>query len=273
MSILRLGVAYAVREEVGFEALVEAPLEKVLDMLTELGFSGIELNIANPMKFDVKRYRKAIEDRGLQVPVISTGLSYLTYGYSLTHSDSEMRRRSIEFFTKYAEIAHEFGCDRVVIGLARGRGDNPHALDMLKDSIAKILETTEALGTILLLEPLNRYETKLINKVSQFIEFVKSMGYPQRIRMLFDTFHMALEERDPYTALLQSKNYIGYVHLADSNRLAPGMGMIDWLKVIAILKAIGYNYFVTVEAIPHPSFEDMIRVASTTLRPIIEMFT
>ena len=268
---MKLGVAYAIREEVGFEALVEAPIEKVLDLLVELSYSGIELNIANPMKFDTPRYRKAIEDHGLGVPVISTGLSYLTYGYSLTHPSDDVRKRAIEFFIKYAEIAHDFGCNRVVIGLARGRGEEQGALDRLVDSVTRILEATESLGTVILLEPLNRYETKLINKIDQFIDFVKRLGFPKRVRMLFDTFHMTLEERDPYLALARARNYLGYVHLAENNRLAPGMGMLDWFKILAILRSVGYDYYITVEAVPHPSFEDMLRIASATIRPVMEL--
>ncbi len=267
---MKLSVAYAVREEVGFEVLVEAPLEKVLDMLVELGYSGIELNIANPMKFDVPRYRQILRDRGIAVSAISTGLSYLTYRHSLSHPNEEMRRKAIEFMDRYSVIAHELECDRVVIGLIRGPGDNRESMNRLIDSLNRVLDIAEKHNVTILLEPLNRYETKLINNIDQFIELYNTLGKPKNLRMLFDTFHMTLEERDPYTAILKAKNYIGYVHLAENNRLAPGMGMIDWTKIIALLRAIGYNYYLSIECIPKPSFEEMLRIASKTIKPLIE---
>ena len=267
---MKIAAVYALVEETTFKAAVRAPLLEVLDLMHRLGFDGIEINIPDPFKVDVTKLSKNLKNYGLELSAISTGLSYVNYGLSLTHPSKEVRGKSIEFFIKYSEIASTIeGSNKVVIGLARGKSEGRQLNDviqLLKESIRVVLEKTENNGTIFLLEPINKYETDIINTIDEALPLIKEY---KRLKLLYDTYHMTIEDVSPYDAILKADGHIGYVHVAENNRLAPGMGMLDWERILYRLLRVGYNDYVSIEAIPKPSYEEMLRIGIRTLRSLL----
>ena len=268
--MLRLSAVYALESRAQFDVVVRGPFEKVLKTLRDLGYEGVELNIPNPFRVDVRELRRAVEGHGLEVSAISTGLSYVEYGYSLSSLDPEPRRRSIEFFKRYLELSAELGARKVVVGLARGRcrdDECPEARRRLVEALEELDDYAGSVGSTLVIEPLNRYETNLINTLSEAITIVRRL---RNARVLLDTFHAMLEEDSVYNAITRAAGYIGHVHFADSNRRAPGLGMLDWERIVLRLVKAGYRGFVSIESRPDGmSFEDMLRVAAETLREVL----
>lgn len=267
---MKLAAVYALTEETSFKAVIRAPLHKVLDLMHKLGYDGIEINIPNPFKVDISKLSRDLNSYGFELSAISTGLSYVNYGLSLTHPSREVREKSIEFFIKYSEIASTIeGANRVVIGLARGKSNGrpiDSVIQLLKDSIRVIMERTENNNTLFLLEPINRYETDIINTIDEALPLIREF---KRLKLLYDTYHATIEESNPYDAILKANGYIGYVHVAENNRLAPGMGMLDWERIICRLLRVGYNDYVSIEAIPKPSYERMLEIGSRTIRSLL----
>jgi len=253
-----------------FDVVVKGPLSKVLNTLQALGYEGVELNIPNPFKVEADVLLSTLSTYGLEVPAISTGLSYVVYSYSLSSTNYELRKRSIEFFKKYIDLSIELNSGKVVVGLARGRcrGDEcPEARRLLIEALEELDEYAGSRGAILLLEPLNRYETNLINTLSEALEIVKKL---KNTKILLDTFHTMLEEDNVYDAILRAGSSIGHVHLADSNRRAPGLGMLDWERIVYRLIKAGYQGFMSVEARSNGmGFEEMLRISMETLRKVL----
>ena len=268
MGVLKLSAVYAIAPEIKFDVVVRGPIRQVLSQLKSLGYDGVEYNISNPFEVNVNELKEVTSDYGLEVSAISTGLSYLRYGYSLSSPNEELRRKAIEFFRKYIDVSVELGSYKVVIGLARGKceGDCTRAKELLKKSLTELDSYARERDVILLLEPLNRYETDLINRVSEALEISKEF---KSVKLLLDTFHTTLEERSAYDAIDLAGRYIGHVHVADSNRLAPGMGILDWEKIVYRLIKNNYRGFLSVEARAEPSYEEMLKVASRTLKPLL----
>jgi len=268
---LRIAAVYALSEETKFEAVVKGSLDKILNLMRDLGYDGIEINIPNPFNIDVNQLSSKLNEYGLELSAISTGLSYLSYGISLTHSSKDMREKAIKFFIKYSEISSTLSkYNYVVIGLARGKCEGrpkSEALKTLRESLEKILENTEDYGTIFLIEPINRYETDIINTIEDSIQLAREY---RRVKILLDTYHMTIEDVSPYNAILKAGEYIGYVHAAENNRLAPGMGMLNWELIICRLLRIGYQGYISIEAIPKPSYEEMLRVGIKTLNQYLK---
>ncbi len=136
----------------------------------------------------------------------------------------------------------------------------------MRSSLEELNDYAGERGAIIVFEPLNRYETKLVNKVSEAKELIKGL---RNVKLLLDTFHTTLEEHSPYDAILEAGNLIGHVHVADTNRLAPGLGMLDWERVLYRLIRVGYEGFLSIEALAKPSYEEMLKVAARTLKPLI----
>ncbi len=268
MKLLKLSAVHALATDVEFDVVIRGPIKHVMSLMKSLGYDGVEYNIPDPFKVNIGDLKRITSSFGLEVAAISTGLSYLRYGYSLSSSKSDLRKKALEFFHKYIDMAVELDARKVIIGLARGKceGECKRAKEILRDSLEKLDAYAHERGVILLLEPLNRYETDLINRISEALEFIKEF---KSIRLLLDTFHATLEERSVYEAIDFAGSYIAHVHVADSNRLAPGMGILDWERIIYRLIKVGYRGFLSVEARAEPDFEEMLKTACNTLKPLL----
>ncbi len=91
-----------------------------------------------------------------------------------------------------------------------------------------------------LLEPLNRYESRYLNRVADNAAIVDEVAHPNA-GLVPDTFHMSIEEARMSDALRAAGDRIVHMHLGDSNRLMPGRGLLDWSDVFAGLAAVGYD--------------------------------
>jgi len=80
------------------------------------------------------------------------------------------------------------------------------------------------------------------------------------LKMLVDTFHMNIEEKDIIESILHAKGYVSHVHFADSNRWAPGCGHINFAEILDALEEIGYEGAVSAEILPKPTPEECLKL-------------
>jgi sugar phosphate isomerase/epimerase len=119
----------------------------------------------------------------------------------------------------------------------------------LGDFVAMYRELAEPMqgsAALLLLEPLNRYESRYLNSVADCLDALAAVAR-SGTGLLFDFFHAAIEEADIAQAIRLAGDRIKHVHLADNNRLLPGCGSIDWEGCIAALKSVGYDGYLNLE--------------------------
>lgn len=119
--------------------------------------------------------------------------------------------------------------------------------ELLYPQWMELSEFAASLGTLLLLEPLNRYETHFMNRLEQGDAFIKRLEDSRGTKMLADFFHMAIEEADLAASFKDHLAEIGYVHLADSNRKQPGQGHTDFRTSFQVLKDGGYDGYMSLE--------------------------
>jgi len=112
--------------------------------------------------------------------------------------------------------------------------------EVLLAGLTELGEHAAAEGVVLFLEPLNRYEDHMVNRLEQAASLIDEVGLGS-VRIGADTYHMNIEEDDPAAALLSFARYVGHVQVSDSNRLQPGAGHLDWSAVLAALTAVGYD--------------------------------
>ena len=99
---------------------------------------------------------------------------------------------------------------------------------------------------MLVLEPVNRYELDFVNSVPDGVRLLDQVG-AENLKLMPDLFHMNIEDVEIAGELAKNKDYIGYVHFADSNRLAPGQGHTDFDGILATLSEVDYDGWVAVE--------------------------
>jgi sugar phosphate isomerase/epimerase len=117
---------------------------------------------------------------------------------------------------------------------------------VLLDALEELGEHAENEGTLVLLEPLNRYEDHMLNRVEQAVELCEAVGRPS-VKVMGDLFHMNIEEDDLGEAIRRAEGHLAHVHLADSNRLQPGAGHTDFGRAFAALRSIGFDGYMAME--------------------------
>ncbi len=242
--------------------------EGIFKKIKELGFDGIELGIRNPDEFDIDAIRELSDKYKLPVIAIATGQAYVDEGLSFTDNDPEIRRRAVERIKKHIDCGKKLDA-AVVIGLIRGnppKKEKERAISDFRSNLELCLKYAREKEVEVFIEPVNRYESSLLNTLKEAREFVDSLSNKNGVFILADTFHMNIEEADMVSAIENVFEYLGHVHVADSNRLAPGKGHIDFDSIFRKLKELGYNRYVSAEILPLPSFDEAARLSVEFMR-------
>lgn len=221
-----------------------------IDRVARFGYDAIEL-AGEPDAFDAARVRKLAGDAGV---AISSICSVYTAERDLAHPDPDMRARALAYVKQVADFAAEIGAPTIIVA--------PTACMKLKpladrdDERAWAIEGIRAAGEYaaqrdvnLTLECWNRYETYWLNRLDQGVELWDAIGL-DRGGVMGDTFHMNIEEDSIADAIRRTGPVLNHVHLADSNRAAPGAGHIDFVPILAALREIDYAGYLSFELLP-----------------------
>ncbi|MGQ9780219.1 MAG: 5-keto-L-gluconate epimerase [Bacillota bacterium] len=257
--------------EAKFSAVVyREPFASSFAKVAALGCGGIEVHLRDPGLVRAEELTRLAREHGLTICALGTGQAYGADGLSFTDPDPSVRRAAVERIKSHIMLGAELGCC-VILGLIRGRlrsEDPARARRWMMDGFRACLEEAEKRGVDLAIEPLNRYETELINTVEEALSILDELGSP-RAGLLLDTFHMNIEEPSLATAIRRAGKRIKHVHVADSNRWAPGFGHIDFGEVYRELAAVGYEGFLSAEILPYPDPEAAGRMTARTLLAVI----
>jgi len=250
-------------------------LERDMARVAEMGYEGVELAIRDPRLVDLNRIVALLDRYGLEVPAIGTGQAWGEEGLSFTDPDPAIRHAAIERVISHIPFARQVGAV-IIIGLLRGfvrqdAGVTPEqAMNWLVSALQECAGTAASVGVRLCLEPINRYETGLINTVAEGLALVQQVG-ADNFGLLLDTFHMNIEEPSLENSILAAGRRIFHFHVADSNRWAPGAGHIDFRRVIHALRQVGYDGWLSLEAMPNPDADTCARQAITHLRSLLSL--
>ena len=118
--------------------------------------------------------------------------------------------------------------------------------EILLAGLAELGEHARAEGVALFLEPLNRYEDHMVNRLDQAADLIRTLGLDS-VRIGIDSYHMNIEEADPAAAILAAAPWIGHAQVSDPNRFQPGAGHLDWPAWLGALEAIGYDGYLAAE--------------------------
>lgn len=242
-------------QQTSFEALATGELEGNLRLLKDLRYDGVELAVADPSEIEQQRVFRLIYDHGLEVPAIGTGQAYLRDGISVM----DTREKAIERIKEHIEFARLFDA-MVIIGLIRGKIGRSGKESAFIEFMQKCADHAPEIRFAI--EPLNRYETDFINNVEEAMDMLRLIG-ARNVGILIDTFHMNIEEVSILKSIEHCAPRLFHVHIADSNRRAPGSGHLNFDEVFYGLKKIGYKGFVSAEILPLPSIRE---AAEQTIR-------
>ena len=242
-------------------------LEDAFSNAAKLGYDAIEIFAPGPGAIESAELHGLIERYQLPVAAVGTGAGMVKHGLSLTDPLLAQREQAREFVKSMIDFGAEYKAP-AIIGSMQGRWggdlDQVTALGFLREALEQLGQYAETRGVPLIYEPLNRYESNLINTLAAGAELLEQLQTNQ-VKLLADLFHMNIEEVDLADALRGAAPHIGHVHFVDSNRQAAGCGHTDFDSIVAALIEMDYAGFLSVEAFPIPD-------SLTTAEKTIEMF-
>jgi sugar phosphate isomerase/epimerase len=235
---------------------------------SELGFDAIEIFLPEPDALETDTIRGLLDEYGLKLAAMGTGAGWVRHKLHLCLPEAEQRGAAREFIRRTIDAAGRLGAS-TIIGSMQGRWSDavsrPAALRYLAEALDDLGNHARQYGVPLFYEPINRYETNLINSLPDGVELLKSLQ-TDNVRLLADLFHMNIEEPSISDAIRKAGQSIGHVHFVDSNRRAAGSGHIDFTAVAAALREIGYDGYVSAEALPYPDSNTAARLTIETYR-------
>lgn len=225
------------------------PLEDSADRARRHGYRSMEIT-GDPESYRGDEVARVLASRELEC----WGVVTLMRGdRDLQSADAERRRRTEEYVRACLRLSRDAGGRIITLVPGTSRKlvpeDEAHVeWDRLVDTIGRLADAASEMGVRIALEPLNRYEAYLVSNVDKALEVCEAVG--PHLGVALDAFHMNIEEVSIPDAISRAGSRILDFHVADNNRLAAGMGSIDWPRVIAALREAGYEGSLTAEFVP-----------------------
>lgn len=241
-----------------------------------MGYDGVELAIRDPRLVNADDLLRVLDANKLVAPAIGTGQAWGEEGLSFTDPDPGVRSAAIARLKSHFPLAARLnaaggqpGRTVVVVGLLRGivkpGVSQEQAMAWLVDALRECCTAAAEVGVRVVVEPINRYETTLINNLTQGLELIEAVG-AANLGLLADTFHMNIEEPSIEGCIRAAADRIFHFHVADSNRWHPGAGHLDFGSILNALFGTGYAGFVCGEFLPIPDAETAARRGIAHLR-------
>jgi sugar phosphate isomerase/epimerase len=236
-------------------ALLSGTFEEKAAKAAALGYDGVELMVRDPAGLDWAHVKATLADVGLEAPQIVTGELFGADGLCLMTPDDDLYRRTVARVQAVIDLAAYLGTPLVNVGRLRGR------LDWMQGVADPWQEAVERLGSVaryagarnvrIALEPINRYEVDYVLSTQDGLRMVADVGEAS-LGLMLDTFHMNIEDASIAASLTEAGPRCWHVHIADSNRLYPGAGHLDFAPIFAALRGMGYTGYVSAELFPRP---------------------
>ncbi|MDR0361597.1 MAG: sugar phosphate isomerase/epimerase [Planctomycetota bacterium] len=225
----------------------------------ELGFDYIDFAIAHPDVFPLEKAVAEVKKAGI-IPVTTTTLGAVT---NLISPDAKVRENGVANLKKLVDINYSLGSkifggvNYAGWGCLTGKPPTDEEFKWSTDAMREVAEYAKSKGGLVIaVEAVNRFETHFLNTAEQGVLYCKAVGLPN-VKVHLDCFHMNIEETNMADAVrLCGKEYLGYVHVNESNRGIPGTGLVRWKELFKALAEVGYYEPLTIESFD-PNFEEL----------------
>jgi sugar phosphate isomerase/epimerase len=234
----------------------------------ELGFDAIEIFPRAAEELNPRDVKRLLKQHRLKLAAMGTGAGWGVHKLRLTDPDAGIRARALSFIAGVLDFAGGFGAPAIVgsmQGRAEGSVTREQAFGWLREALEQLGPRAHALGVPLLLEPLNRYETNLVQNVSDGLELIKPLR-TRNVKLLVDLFHANLEEASIADSLRLAGPDLGHIHFADSNRRAMSLGHTDLAPISEALREIGFAGYLSAEVLPLPDSATAARKTIVSFR-------
>jgi|TARA_B110000467_G_C18264065_1_gene448112 D-psicose/D-tagatose/L-ribulose 3-epimerase len=221
----------------------------VVESLKEMGYDGVELPLfAYDLDLHIK-WGERLDSIGLERTIVTVRGEE----DNPISSDPAVRALGVANNKEALDNAAAVGAQSLVgpyhsaLGIFSGAGPTEDEWKWGVDSMRQVAEHAGSVGVMLGVECLNRFETYLLNTHSDAARFVREVDHPN-CRMMYDTFHSNIEEKNIAEAIRSCQDVLTHVHISENDRSTPGTGNVNWQENFDTLMEVGYDGWMVVEA-------------------------
>jgi D-psicose/D-tagatose/L-ribulose 3-epimerase len=220
----------------------------VLEMIKAAGYDGVEVPLFN-YDLDYRKWGQRLDELGLErtaVTIRGGNDNPISPDPAIRAAGLEQNQRAIDCCAALG-ATHLVGPFHSALGEFSGAGPTEDEWTWGIAGMRAAAEHAEKNQVLLCLEYLNRFETYLLNTMEDSARFAREVGH-DHCRLMYDTFHANIEEKDIPQAIRSGGDLIRHVHISENDRSTPGSGNIRWTENFDALNEIGYDGWLTVEA-------------------------
>ena len=223
--------------------------DPILEQLKQIGYDGVELPIFD---MNVEKFGKLgakLDGLGLE----RTAVTVCTGEENPISSDPGIRAAGLNRLKQAIDVCQAVGASKLcgpihsALGEFSGQGPTEDEWNYGKDTLGQAAEHAQQAGVTLVLEYLNRFECYFLNCAEDCSRFCREVDHPN-LKMMYDTFHANIEEKDIAEAIKTCADQTVHVHISENDRSTPGEGHVDWDTSFATLKEVNYDGWMVVEA-------------------------
>jgi D-psicose/D-tagatose/L-ribulose 3-epimerase len=218
-------------------------------MLQDAGFDGVEIPIFDPEPTQYERLGKRLDELALAKLAVGARNA----DTNPISADAEMRARALDAAKAEIDACAALGASRICgpleapLAVFSGAPPTDEEKKRAVEHLRAAAEYAEPRGVTLVVEYLNRFEMYLLNTAADTAALVREVDHPN-CRMMYDTFHAHIEEKDPAAALRACADVLVHVHVSESDRSTPGAGQVAWDDTFGAIREIGYDGWIVIEA-------------------------
>jgi D-psicose/D-tagatose/L-ribulose 3-epimerase len=219
--------------------------------IRSMGFDAVEIPVEYPELIDGAKVKRALDEFELK-PIVCAAFGPTR---DLTHEDPSVHETCIDYVVRCFELCNVWGAEFVAgpmysaVGKARMIPKDQRRVEWERavTNLQRVCKISENYGVKIALEPLNRFETDLVNTAADVVRLVRDINHPAA-KILLDGFHMAIEERDLEKAIVTAGEHLIHVQVSENYRGTPGTGQTPWQSFRNGLARINYDGCVSIES-------------------------
>lgn len=246
-----LNISYGVSTWLWVSPFTTKLADELFEKVAKMGFDVVEIAVDDPALIDVAVVRDALKKHGLKASVCGA------FGPSrdLTNASTEVQQNALNYIEACLDICTGLGAGFLggpmyaAVGKARMLPaiERKKEWDLAVSNLRKVCELAAARNLQIALEPLNRFESDLVNTTEDVVRLIDDINHPAA-KVMLDTFHMNIEEKSIEKAIECAGERLIHLQVADNYRGAPGSGQTDWKSYRKALEKIKYKGIVTIES-------------------------
>lgn len=260
--------ALAVNTWVWTSPLTDESLESLARKAAGMGYDALELPLESVGDWDPARTRAVLDAHGLCAVVIGAmgpGRSLIAGAGDVDATQDYLRACIAAAATVGADIVAGPFYAPTGVTWRMDAGERATVVQELRENLAPVAAAAADLGITIAVEPLNRYETSVINTVDQGLEALEPL-LGTGVGLALDTYHLNIEEKRPADAVRSAGSAIRHVQVCGSDRGAVGDDHTDWPAMLGALDDAGYTGILGVESFTGENAT--IAVAASVWRPL-----